>query len=228
MQSEPIRMEVAREIIRSAHCSNELAGMTRLHGGSTDAYRIEFADGAPPLVLKIYSDEPHWIVKKEALVAQWIGDRVGIAIPRWLTLDESRRPLPSRFALMTWLYGVPVRSLIGAPDVEEAYRLMGAALKRLHGIPMNAYGYVVSDGIWQPKSANPEYMDSAFEKALRQFLELGGDADLTRRLKREIRQRFDVLAHSVGPVLCHNDLQQGNVLVERDSDVGGLTLTGAD
>jgi hypothetical protein len=34
------------------------------------------------------------------------------------------------------------------PDVEEAYRQMGAALKRLRGIRMNAYGYIVGDGNW--------------------------------------------------------------------------------
>jgi len=226
LHSEPIDLDVVREIIRSVNCKGEVVSLTRLHGGSTDAYRIDFADGTPALVLKTYPDGPHWIVKKEALVAGWIGDRIGIAIPRWLALDESRRFLPVRFAIMTWLPGVPVRSLIGTPDVEAAYRQMGAALKRLHGIAMDAYGYIAGDGISRPRSSNPEYMDSVFERAFRQFRELGGDAGLMQRLERAVRQRFEVLAYSLGAVLCHNDLQQGNVLAARDNEAGGLTLTG--
>lgn len=226
MHSEPIELAVVREIIRSVNYPNEVVGIARLHGGSTDTYRIDFADGAPALVLKIYADEPQWAMKKEALVAEWIGDRIGIAIPRWIASDESRRFLPQRFAIMTLLPGVPVRSLIGAPDVDVAYRQMGALLKRLHGISMKAYGYIVGDGIRQPMSDNSEYMGSAFERAFRQFRELGGDTGLMQRLESEVAQRFEVLAYSVGAVLCHNDLQQGNVLAARDTGAGGLRLTG--
>jgi aminoglycoside phosphotransferase (APT) family kinase protein len=165
-------------------------------------------------------------VKKEALVAGWIGDQAGLPIPRWIALDERRILLPSRFALMTWLQGAQVRSLIGAPDVDQVYRQMGALLKRLHGLPMTAYGYIVGDGIGQAKTTNAEYMRSAFDKAFRQFREHEGDAGLMQRLEHEVKQSFDVVAHSVGPVFCHNDLHQGNVLATRDDDSGVLKLSG--
>ena len=65
---------------------------TRLHGGSTEVYRIDLADRPDPVVLKIYRDDPAWAPAKEALVASWIADRdIGVATPRWLRLDESRR-----------------------------------------------------------------------------------------------------------------------------------------
>jgi aminoglycoside phosphotransferase (APT) family kinase protein len=226
MESIPLELEQVRRIVHSVDSSLEVARITKLPGGVTDAYRIDLAESAPPLVLKIYGETPHWIVKKEALVAGWIGNLAGVPIPRWLALDESRLVLPNRFALMTWLHGAPVRSLIGSPDIDRAYRQMGALLRRLHRIPMGAYGYIVGDGIWQPKSTNPEYMDSAFDKAFRQFREFGGDADLMRRLEQEVKLHFDVVTHSVGPVLCHNDLHQGNVLAARDDETGILNLTG--
>jgi len=225
LESEPITIEVAREIIRSANCANEPAGIRHLQGGSADVYRIDFADGTRPLVLKVYADEPNWFMSKEALVAEWISDRIGVPIPRWLVLDGSRQLLARRYAVMTWLPGVIVRSLIGSMDLEGAYRQMGTALMRLHDIQMPAYGYIGSEGIARPKNSNSQYMGSAFCSAIRQFQELGGDADLVRKLERKVYERSGVFAHNVRPVLCHNDLQQGNVLAAKD-DCGSLKLTG--
>lgn len=219
-------LEQVRAIVRDLDSSLNPAGFARLHGGVNDVYRIDLAGAEKPLVLKIYRDEPGWVVTKEALVAGWIGERVGLPIPRWLRVDDSRSCIPFRFALTTWLPGVTVRSLIGAPGIDVAYRQMGALLRRLRAIPMTAYGYIVADGIRRPQPTNEEYLRSAFDKAFQEFRELGGDTDLVRRLEHDVRQRFDVFAHSAVPVLCHNDLQQGNVLVMRDDEAGVLTLTG--
>ena len=65
----------------------------------------------------------------------WIGERAGVPIPRSQWVDERRTYIPSRFALTTWLPGVTVRSLIGAPGIDAAYRQMGALLRRLHEFP---------------------------------------------------------------------------------------------
>jgi aminoglycoside phosphotransferase (APT) family kinase protein len=202
-------------------------GFARLHGsgGLSDVYRIDLAGTENPLVLKIYGDEPAWIVAKEALVAGWIGERAGIRIPRWLRVDERRTCIPFRFALTTWLRGVTVRSLIGAPGIDAAYRQMGALLRCLHAIPMTAYGHIFADGIWRPQSTNEEYMRSAFNQAFRQFRERGGEETLTRRLEEKARSRFELLRYSAGPVFCHDDVHQGNVLAEYGSD-GSLQLTG--
>jgi hypothetical protein len=43
-----------------------------------DVYRIDLAGARNFLVLKIYADEPEWIVAKEAWVAGWNGERAGI------------------------------------------------------------------------------------------------------------------------------------------------------
>jgi Ser/Thr protein kinase RdoA (MazF antagonist) len=219
-----LELAQVRAIIGDLDGTLEPVGFARLHGGVSDVYRIEFA-GAAPLVLKIYGDEPAWIVAKEALVAGWIGGRAGIPIPRWLRVDERRTHVPFRFALTTWLPGVTVRSLIGAPGVDAAYRQMGALLKRLHTIPMTAYGYIVADGIGRPQPTNDEYMRSAFNHAFRQFGEQGGGETLTHHLEKYVQSRLHLLQHSTGPVFCHDDLQQGNVLAELGRN-GSLQLTG--
>jgi Ser/Thr protein kinase RdoA (MazF antagonist) len=111
------------------------------------------------------------------------------------------------------------------PGIDAAYRQMGELLRRLHAIPMTAYGYIVGDGIRRPQPTNDEYMRSAFNQAFRQFREQTGEEALTRRLEEKAQSRFDLLQHSAGPVLCHDDLQQGNVLAEYGTN-GSLQLTG--
>ena len=90
---------------------------------------------------------------------------------------------------------------------------------------MTAYGYIVADGIRRPRPTNDEYMRSAFNQAFRQFREQAGEETLTRRLEEKARSRFDLLRYSAGPVLCHDDLQQGNVLAEYGAN-GSLQLAG--
>jgi len=130
-----LELEQVRVIARNLDNTLDPVWYARLHGGVNDVYRIDLAAAENPLVLKIYDDEPAWIVAKEALVAARIGERAGVPIPRWLWVDERRTYIPSRFALTTWLPGVTVRSLIGAPGIDAAYRQMGALLRRLHEFP---------------------------------------------------------------------------------------------
>jgi Ser/Thr protein kinase RdoA (MazF antagonist) len=220
-----LELEQVRAIVSDFDRTLDPIRFARLHGGSSDVYRVDLAGAESPLVLKIYGDEPAWIVAKEALVAGWIGEQAGIPIPRWLRVDAHRTRIPFRFALTTWLPGVTVRSLIGTPGIDTAYRQMGALLKRLHAILMTAYGYIVADGIQRPRRTNDEYMRLEFSQAFRQFRELTGEEILTRRLEDEAHARFDLLQYSPGPVFCHDDLQQGNVLVEYGGDET-LQLTG--
>ena len=69
-------------------------GFFRLHGGSTDVYRIDIADRADPIVLKIYRDDPAWAPGKEALVASWIGDH-NLGLPHAALAPAGRDPHPA-------------------------------------------------------------------------------------------------------------------------------------
>jgi aminoglycoside phosphotransferase (APT) family kinase protein len=198
--------------------------VTRLNGGSTEVYRIDLASGHEPLVLKIYADEPAWAPAKEALVAGWLTDWGELPTPRWLTVDETRQLLPLRYALTTWLPGETVRSLKGAPGILGAYRQMGEWLRRLHGLPMNGYGYVRGEGVIDPRSTNANYMATAFEGAFRCFVEQGGDTTLAHQLERAAHARLPLASHSAGPVFAHDDFQPGNLLAVQDT--GAPVLSG--
>ncbi len=186
-------------VVRGLDGSLTPVGFGRLHGGSTEVYRIDLAGPAEPLVLKIYRDDPAWAPAKEALVVGWFGKDLAFPTPRWLRLDESRTLLPLRYAPITWLPGENLRSLMTDPDIEAAYRQSGALLRRIHAIPMSAYGYVLGDGVFRPTPTNIDYMVPAFERAFRRFRKQGGDAELGRRLDDKAERRFDLLALSAGP-----------------------------
>jgi Ser/Thr protein kinase RdoA (MazF antagonist) len=221
--------ETVDRLVRSLDRGFVAGGFSRLEGGSTEVYRIDLlgADSGP-LVLKIYPDEPEWLPSKEYLVAGWL-EGLTPPIPRWLQVDETRTLLPLRYALLTLLPGRSLRHWMAEPDtdrdIDGAYRQMGELLRRVHAVPMPAYGYIHGDGIDKPRSTNADYMTAAFEDVFRRFRDLGGDAELGRDLQRLAEGGFDLLAERGGPVLCHDDFHQGNVLALRDG-AGDLRLSG--
>ena len=191
----------ARAVISSFKLKSEVTGIYPLYGGNTDVYRIDLAGGTEPLVLKLYPDASPRGPAKEALVAGWIAEGADVPVQRWLGIDESRTLLPRRFALMTFLPGENLRLWRSSPDVALLYRRMGGMLRRLHAIPMAAYGYVEDDGITAPYSTNTSYMEHAFDQSFRGFRERDADRELGRRLQAFVRARVDLLAFSAGPVL---------------------------
>jgi aminoglycoside phosphotransferase (APT) family kinase protein len=219
-----VGLDQAQAILAGLDPSLRPAAVARLNGGSQEVYRIDLAGGGDPIVLKLYADEPAWAPAKEALVSGWLGEWGELPVPRWLCLDERREVLPLRYALTTWLPGETVRALKAAPDVTQAYREMGRWLKRLHGLPMEGYGYVTDKGLIHPRATNAEYVAAAFDDAYRQFVGQGGEAALARRLERASQRRLPLAGHSAGPVFAHDDFQPGNLLAARDS--GELVLTG--
>jgi hypothetical protein len=63
-----LELEQVRAIVRDFDSVLDPVGFARLPGGmGGDVYRIDVAGAENPLVLKIYDDEPAWIVAKEAL-----------------------------------------------------------------------------------------------------------------------------------------------------------------
>lgn len=220
-----LEIETVQRLVQSLDPTLVAGRFDRLQGGSTEVYRIDLAGSVRgPLVLKIYPDAPEWGPSKESLVAGWLKGLTP-PVPEWLRVDETRALLPQRFALLTLLPGRSLRHWMADPGIDRAYRQMGELLRRVHNVPMPAYGYVRGHGIDRPRSSNADYMTTAFEGVFRRFRDLGGDADLGRNLQRLAEGSFDLLDESHGPVLCHDDFHQGNVLALRD-DSGELHLTG--
>jgi hygromycin-B 7''-O-kinase len=104
-------------------------------------------------------------------------------------------------------------------------RQLAGVLRTLHEIEFDEFGYVGTDGVVQPFSTNLDYMRFQFDKKLREFGELGGDAALRRRIERHVAERDELFADCPRASFCHNDSHYGNVLVVRAPDgwcVSGL------
>lgn len=197
-------LETAQTALRSIDPAADVAALQRIDGGSSEVYLLE-APGRAPLVLKIYPEEPAWRAGKEALLAGWMDGALTLPTPRCLGLDESRVILPHRYAVFTWLPGQSLREAFGAPDIDGAYRQMGALLRSLHGVPMAGYGYIREGGIVDMRASNADYMSYALESLFRRFRSAGGEAALARELERIAMGGLEVMAESAGPVLCHDD-----------------------
>ena len=61
-----LELEQVRAIVRDFDSTLDPVGFTRLYGGVSDVYRIDLAGAENPLILKIYGDEPAWIVASHA------------------------------------------------------------------------------------------------------------------------------------------------------------------
>lgn len=224
--TQDVSLAQATTIVRDLDPALTPTAIGRLHGGSAEVFRIDLAGRADPLVLKLYRDQPVWNPAKEALVAGWLGAQdLGVATPRWFRVDESRTHLPLRHALTSWIDGRTVRSHMSHRDIEDLYVQAGALLRRVHDIPMPAFGYIVGDGVDDPRPTNGEFIAAWFASGFRRFRHRAADAALADRLEAAARERLGLLDHCAGPVLCHDDFQPGNLLAAPDP-AGGLRLTG--
>jgi hypothetical protein len=79
----------------------------------------------------------------------------------------------------------------------------------------DAFGYIGTHGLVRAHGTNVHYMRFQFEKKLRELGELGGDAELRRRLERHVAEREELFDGCDTAVLCHDDCHGANVLVER-------------
>ncbi|HEX2594549.1 MAG TPA: aminoglycoside phosphotransferase family protein [Rhizomicrobium sp.] len=222
MQQPPdIALDDLRPILRELDGAPEPVALTPLHGGSTKVWRIDLA-ADDPLVLKTYPNGMGWSPRKEAYAASLL-QGLDLPVTRYRVLDETKTKLPVAYAIASWLPGEPVRSFIGKRDLTDIYRAMGALIRRLHTVRLEAYGYITADGIANPRTSNADAMRDTVED--RKFRDHGGDADLAHRLEAIVTDRAALFTHSTGPVFAHDDVQQSNVLAARDAN-GALHLSG--
>jgi hygromycin-B 7''-O-kinase len=184
-------------------------------GGSLNTvYEVRLA-GADPLIVKQYSDE--WR-SKQAKEVHVYGLLAGVgAVPRVVRVDYERA-----MTVLTMLPGKPMWERPSEPDTDRAaYRRMGEFQAALHRIRMPAYGDITT-GILDPVADNTTHMQKRFARQLDAFLAEGGPSDVHDAVARRVAAGESCFAACSGPVLCHNDLHEGNVLVDDAGTVTGF------
>ncbi|MFC4943391.1 phosphotransferase family protein [Pseudonocardia sp. GCM10023141] len=181
-----------------------------------------------PVIVKLYEPQAAWKQAKEIHVYSLLaGAGTGLAgrIPQVLGHERGTGPNGPACTVLTRLDGTPLHELdpqLTPADRRRIYVQIGQLLRAVHRVPMGGFGYLVTD-ILDPAPSNQAALHRMFERKLCEFAELGGPADLARAVRRAVADHAPVLAMPVEPVLCHNDLHEGNVLVARAGNVWNVT-----
>jgi hygromycin-B 7''-O-kinase len=188
--------------------------VSRTGGSLHTVYEVRLA-GADPLIVKRYSGERRRQQAKEVYV---YGLMAGVAgVPRVVRVDYERAT-----TVFTMLPGRPMWERTPEPGaVRAAYRRMGEFQAALHRIRLPAYGGLAT-GIVDPVADNPTYMRQRFARQLDEFRAAGGPADVSDAVARRVAADGRCFAACAGAVLCHNDLHEGNVLVDDAGTVTGF------
>jgi aminoglycoside phosphotransferase (APT) family kinase protein len=92
------------------------------------------------------------------------------------------------------------------------YCQIGRLARRLHIVVQPAYGYVLTE-VLDPLQTNRDHMVRQFAKKTGELERLDEGAALAAAITEAVSRHWDTFDASPGPVLCHNDLHEGNVLV---------------
>jgi hygromycin-B 7''-O-kinase len=144
----------------------------------------------------------------------------GVApVPTILRVEPDTSVIGRAFTVMTRLPGAPL-SEAPVDDLADVYRQLGRLVAAIHTVPQPAFGYVTTH-VLDPVPDNTTYMGRQFAKKLREFLELRGDPHLHDLVQSYVAAHCDLFARCRTPVLCHNDIHEGNILIE-DGKITGL------
>jgi len=186
-------------------------------GGRLSAVHEVRLVGRPPLVVKVYAHEWRWKQEKERHVYGLLGEHGRGAVPEVLHCAPDGGPDGRPFTVMTCLDGVPLSEVSGGMDAAALRRLygqVGAHLAAVHRVAQEEFGYVVV-GVVDPEPTNAAYMARQFDKKLAEHAALGGDPALHDAVRRAADRGAAAFGRCAAPVLCHDDLHEGNVLVDQ-------------
>jgi aminoglycoside phosphotransferase (APT) family kinase protein len=168
-----------------------------------------------PLIRKRYADGWQWKQAKEVYVYSLLADVPGV--PTIVAVEDN-------VTTMTLVPGTPLSEANVPPEHHRSvYRQIGELLHTIHELTQPEFGYVTTE-IVDPETHNTAFMTRQFRVTLDRFLDLSGDPATHQLAKERVAERSGLFGLCPGAVLCHNDLHEGNVLVEPDG--GGWRVSG--
>lgn len=211
-----ISLATARRIVARYDPTLSIARVQRALGSARGrVFELQAAQGAPSLMLKLFDPDQRWQLEQEVWVFELLrGARV--PVPGVLLTDASRELIDADWMVTSQLPGSTASALdLTSQDAREIYRAIGATLRSVHSILFEQFGYFDRRGAVDPLATNRDLMRAWFERDLRRFSEAGGAPRLRAAIERRIAAGDAAIAGCRGAVLCHNDLHEANVLVQR-------------
>lgn len=192
--------------------------LPRTGGELSTVYEVRSAD-AEPLVVKCYRDEWRWKQAKEVHLYGLLAAHGVTSAPSVVRVDAERAA-----TVLTLVPGMPLSEANVEPAaLPVVWRQVGELHAAVHRIAQPAFGYLTTE-ILDPEPDNTAYMRRRFAGKLAEFTELGGARDLHDGVRDRAAEQDGLFASCTAPTLCHNDLHEGNVLVEHTGS--GWRVTG--
>ncbi len=169
--------------------------------------------------VKRYADADRWKQAKEVHVYALLAAHGVTAVPEVVEVDTA-----AGTTTLAKVPGVTVAEAGIGPGAErDVYRQLGELLAGIHRVPQDEFGYLTTELV-DPEPHNTAYMTRQFATKLAEFADRGGDPEVHRLATERVAERSGLFGMCTGAVLCHNDLHEGNVLVEQHGD--GWRVTG--
>lgn len=223
---EGLTIDVAQALVRAHRPSCTVEDVvTRSGGAISEIYELRCATGER-LIVKLYPDAYRWKLEKELYVYRLLDGVPSLPVPRIQWSDNSRQLIDRSYIVMTALAGSPLSEVVGEiteSQLRALYAELGGLLAGIHQISLDAFGYITTRVI-NAHATNEAYMQFQFAKKLGELDALGGNVVLRNHIAYYVAQHAAVFTRATQPVLCHNDLHEGNVLVA--STDGRWRITG--
>jgi len=194
-------------------------------GGISDVYRVR-CDPGPDVILKLYPEAFYWKLDKEVHVYGLLRQVSSVPFPEVLWAEKAGARSSRGYLVLERLPGVVLSSVardLAHADLRRIYGEMGAVLRAVHEVKQEVFGYITTH-VPEPHATNLAYMGNQFRRKLEAFRKLGGSAAIARAVEALVEVKRDALSVCAAPVLCHDDLYEGNVLV--DGSGPGLRVSG--
>jgi aminoglycoside phosphotransferase (APT) family kinase protein len=179
---------------------------------------VESIDGIE-VVVKFHAGDARRRIGKERFIydqAAWVPR---LPIPKVLGFDEDA-------IILSRLPGLALGDAFPTLSPQDLGRLaeqLAVAVRALHSLVQPAFGYLLA-WVHEPAETNRDYMKRTFDAFLADWARYGGDPNLAERVQRLVSERADLFDHCRQPVICHDDLNPANILVEKRSE--GWDLSG--
>lgn len=146
--------------------------------------------------------------ERAAALNQLVKNKTGIPMPEVLALDTSLSRWPWRYLIKTYIPGrvwSVARAAMSEEERANAYRQIGAAVAQLHSVTFPAFGELGEDGNLVEKLEFVPALKRRAQRAIRN----PGLRDLFLTI---IEAHQHLFAGVQRPSLCHEDLNQHNIL----------------
>lgn len=196
----------------------------RTGGALSDVYEVRGAEDVR-LIVKVYAQQWAWKQRKEAYIYGLLRPTAAGLTPEIIDVRDASNSRGFAYTIMTCRPGRPlseVSTRLDSATLHSLYRSIGQLARAVHSIGQDAFGYLVTR-IVEPHPDNAAYMTAQFDKRLVEFVAAGDPDQLSIGIKRRLDRDAYSLAECPHASLCHNDLYEGNVLVDDASGCWELT-----